>query len=68
MSSTQSGPIWLRACKYIRYDVKDSLCSKLQILVVPLICTFVMLENSLAFNQDKNKTNLMFHVHCVVRF
>ena len=23
MSSTRLGPIWLRACKYIRYDRKD---------------------------------------------
>ena len=27
--------------------------------VSPLICTYVMLENSLADIQDKNKTNLM---------
>lgn len=59
MSSAQMRPMELGAYKNIQYDENDWLCGKSWILVVPLICTFVILENYLAYIQDKNKSNLM---------
>ena len=64
MSSAQMRPMELGAYKNIQYDENDWLCGKSSILVVPLICPLVKLENSLVCVQDKNKTNLVSCAWC----